>query len=87
MAKPKRNFLVKKIDKAGLCCLEVHAIALKEAHLIIGQIEGVTWTYLNKTFNVVQADVSPLYDIDEIKAEIEQKLAAGSETVPEAFNE
>ena len=81
MAKPKKQFLVEKTGSELL----VYAVALTEALNIARKQEGVRTVSVGNDVLIVFAN--PIYDINEIKAEIEQKLAGGSETVPEVFNE
>jgi len=84
MAKPKKQFLVEKCGPEKNFLI-IHAVALTEAYWAVKYVEGTTWVMV--LGDIINANINPLYDIDEIKAEIEEKLAAGSETVPEVFNE
>ena len=81
MAKPKRTFEIERYRDSNNFAL--YAVDLSKAVDTISDIEGISHISLMLEIGCVIVRCSPIYDRDEIIAEVEQLLSP----VPDAFQE
>ncbi len=82
MAKPKMDF---KVEVVFGQLLHIYSTDLIKAVLVINKIEGLNYVTIEGGRDRVMAMVSPLYSVDEVKEEIEDKLSIAF--VPEVFKD